>query len=550
MRTSHLIPAVHRPFPSPTSPYSPAMLASLRRTQASAQAFSQKIAPHLPAAASQPAGHDRDSSLILPLSLHLPKPITTQLISLGVEPAISQQISSALVCAAESLQKSCMENYQRRAQLPQMRAQFSQDSKLPHLIISVYSAIYNKVIGDWTSYILRDFVPRLLQAQTRSSSQHATSLLEELFSTNLFPTQFEKYELASKCEPDYRQVHNWSQNCEGLEFAQKPASPLVKGLEESTVQKLLLDDLDAEEGSRKHDGLFDRRDVGDRSLVSYADPCPGFHLSGAEHAFPTAYPPQCSYDPFPMSQDVRSFPRPWLRTPSSPQKRPMIDVAELTAAFAKLSVADSSVTPPYAHNRRRLKNPSSPFVGFNTPCSRAPHPAFIRRTRRTTRTACASSRRPTPTEHTPSSRHLSVASPIPSAAASPVQQATSASPSPKRTLPHRVPKHPPAYRPAPGSPPYPNMRQKSSVSSRVSSTLSSSTLSSSGSDVESPLMTPLLLPDHELPDNIPSFDLRKVLSDPWFQSTGLTSDGIVPTMLTLHSDGLNPQPLSIESAAR
>ncbi|RPD82383.1 hypothetical protein L226DRAFT_24541 [Lentinus tigrinus ALCF2SS1-7] len=251
-----------------------------------------------------------------------------------------------------------------------------------------------------------------------------------------------------------------------------------------------------------------------------------------------------------MSQDIRSFPCPWPRTPSSPRETRVVDVAELTAAFAKLSITDSSVTPPYTHKRRRLKEPSSPFVGFNSPCSRAPHPAFIRRTRRTTRTTCASSCRPIPTEHTASSGRPSAASPMPSTAASPVPQATSPSPLPKRTLPHRVPKHPPAYRPAPSSSPYPNMRQKSSVSSRVSSTLSSSTLSSSGSDVESPLMTPLLLPGHEHQDNIPSFDLGKALSDPWFHSTGLTSDGAIQTMLTLHSDGLNPQPLSLESAAR
>ncbi|RPD82384.1 hypothetical protein L226DRAFT_24547 [Lentinus tigrinus ALCF2SS1-7] len=165
MRTTHL-PTGPRPSPSATSSYSLAMLASLRRIQTSAEAILQKVAPHLPAVASQPAGHERDSSLPLPLSLHLPKPITTQLISLGVEPAISQQISSVLVCVAERLQKSCIEDYQCRA-----RAQSNQDSKLSHLILMMYSTIYTKTINNWTSGILQGLVPWVLQAQTQPSSQ-------------------------------------------------------------------------------------------------------------------------------------------------------------------------------------------------------------------------------------------------------------------------------------------------------------------------------------------------------------------------------------------
>lgn len=105
-----------------------------------------------------------------------------------------------------------------------------------------------------------------------------------------------------------------------------------------------------------------------------------FKFETPPHAFPTTFPPHCSYDPFPVETKSYSFPPPiWMRTPATtlPSHRtPTLDA--LIADFAtKLNLRDQL-------SKERRKDPSSSvpksawFAATQTIPSPAPHPAFIR----------------------------------------------------------------------------------------------------------------------------------------------------------------------------
>ena len=111
------------------------------------------------------------------------------------------------------------------------------------------------------------------------------------------------------------------------------------------------------------------------------------------HAFPSPYPPTCSYDPFPIAPDQRMFHVSWspvCRTPVKNTKaNPTVD--ELVRAMAQLTLTDihsaevDQARPSLLKAIGSSQQPSSPVIGFTTLCCRAPHPALLRTSKRTAR---------------------------------------------------------------------------------------------------------------------------------------------------------------------
>ena len=223
----------------------------------------------------------------------------------------------------------------------------------------------------------------------------------------------------------------------------------------------------------------------------------GLQFHAPAHAFPSVYPPVCSYDPFPDSPERRALELPWIRTRiSSPPIRQTIDVSDLTSLFAQLTLGDEpphvlSTMLPVSSSHLFIHRPSWLHSGFVTPCARAPLPALVR-TSKPGRHVCpavvpsnASRERQTPIRQgrRTSPFHLQDSS-LQAADTAPTRR-------PKRALPRRFPNNPPSHPPSP--PPH----SEFSMLSRSSSV--SSKASISGSDIDSPPRTPqplvLILPD-------------------------------------------------------
>lgn len=95
------------------------------------------------------------------------------------------------------------------------------------------------------------------------------------------------------------------------------------------------------------------------------------------HAFPSSYPPSCSYDPFPSKFDVTNFGAPkWLRCPMTTAVRhPTLDIDGLVDRFSRINILDDS------SSRSRGSADSSAAVAAITVIPfPAPLPALIRGT--------------------------------------------------------------------------------------------------------------------------------------------------------------------------
>lgn len=152
-----------------------------------------------------------------------------------------------------------------------------------------------------------------------------------------------------------------------------------------------------------------------------------------------------------------------------------VDVDGLSAAFGRLSIEDASQSHrgASASNAPKACSPiRPPCIGFTTPCARAPHPALVWS--------------PMPTHSR--RRHIQVGATHDSHAPK------AACPSPRRTLPRRVPRHP--FMRSSVCPPWPTPRlhDANQPHRTVSSLSTSSSYHASDSEGDSPISTPPLLP--------------------------------------------------------
>ncbi|KAH9858017.1 hypothetical protein C2E23DRAFT_159657 [Lenzites betulinus] len=258
------------------------MISALRRTRLTAEALMKRAAPH----ANPPKESALPSHCSPDLALPAPDPLKKQLVSLGVNESSAAQISSAFVQSATRLKEICASDYHRRRQSPHILTHFNHDTKSSALIPSAYLAIYTRTLDNWASYLIHNITPRVLEAQSKREAeggstsrkkvfnQSAVPFLEQFFEGNAFPSRLEKFELASKCNMEYRQIHVWFQNRRSRhrKEGKRPRRPsgdssLLRELEETVVDALLPpgpeDELEIFSGAcNRHtlDGRYSTRD--------------------------------------------------------------------------------------------------------------------------------------------------------------------------------------------------------------------------------------------------------------------------------------------------
>ncbi|KAI0719961.1 hypothetical protein C8T65DRAFT_22885 [Cerioporus squamosus] len=272
----------------------------------SAQSLARKTAPYAVALPSIPRSHNSSPSTTT-LVLCPPKPLTPRLASLGVDEATAARISSSMDAAASRLKELCEAELQRRLKTP---SPYFDDARSFSRIPATLGAIYTRAVNAWTTYLVDDVAPRVLRLQEyirskahtqtkRPFNTGAVPLLESFFEENAFPTRLEKHELAAKSDMGFRQIHVWFQNHrrrsrqEGRELKRRAASgPLPEELEQSIIDALLPSHLDEADSDETSD---------DDALVNSQT----FRFNPPPHAFPSPWPPLCSYDPFPIAPGER-----------------------------------------------------------------------------------------------------------------------------------------------------------------------------------------------------------------------------------------------------
>ncbi|KAJ8457220.1 hypothetical protein ONZ51_g11667 [Trametes cubensis] len=458
---------------------------ALRHTSRLARASAAKLAARI-SLASCPA-----TSAFTLDDLHLPttEPIISQLIPLGVDASLAQRISSTLSEATYRLRRLCETDYRDRCLQLAKQPYFAE----PHavaLVPSTYATLFQKTVSEWSSYILNNFTPRLLAAYRnlhrraqspakRPFNHGAIPMLERFFAENAFPSRLEKYELASQCDMDYRQIHVWNRRSrlrkDGIELKRRQASDELLGNIAKSLDALLPGSPDEEDdpdesSNRVHDD-------------PYSALAPGFKAPA--HAFPSPYPPLCAYDPFPIGKSL-GFELPWPRTcnpqPLRAQSQRDVNVTDLVRTFADLCIEDSHDYARKVDSTERNNSTTErlPDIGRAIRCPRAPLPALIRPYPSATWPSYSAYR--SSACHSPSTRHS-----IHSATFGSTSRLSSPSPclaidaaasrrAPRRTLPRRLPKHPPS-------------RGSVRVQSPRSTSISSDCWGSE-SDPDSPLSTP------------------------------------------------------------
>ncbi|KAI0654244.1 hypothetical protein C8Q70DRAFT_1029633 [Cubamyces menziesii] len=444
-----------------------------------------RTAQRFPRPVSSPTTSTPAADLVLPP----PGPIISQLVALGVGRDAAESVSSAFLRAASRLKSGCEADFRRRWKSLGTRRRYFQDDQSASLLSTAYTNIYTKQLNDWTTYLLEDVTPRVLRAQAlrttclagpsrnsqqrRPFNQNAIPVLEAFFAQNAFPSRLEKYELASKCDMEYRQIHVWFQNRrsrlrkEGKEPKRPVSAPTVlEELERTVIDTLLPPDATGEDASEE-----------ENQVTSCTEVCASDSLNAVRppHAYPSPYPPLCPYDPFPGSPESRSLITPWPRQyrPTN-AAHPSIEISDLAEAFDRMKLSESEPIGPT--RLEGVAKVSSPCIGFATRCFRAPHPALIR-----TFDVATIVQRTANQERRIGDRWVSATNS--SESQEPTLHATSPSPCrPKRRLPRRVPRYNPTH-------------HSGAIShqpvARLPMRLSSS---SSESDADSPLVTPLLLP--------------------------------------------------------
>ncbi len=144
------------------------MLAALQRTRSLLLESARKHQLYAP----PPTAPSGPSFAVNSLPLPLVEPLWPQLIALGGRDVHARQIPSSLDQATQRLRDVCQDDYRRRQQ--SIRTLF-QDLKGLSRVHKTYCTIYTTTLKQWTSYVLNDFVPRLLATRNSHRETRSTS---------------------------------------------------------------------------------------------------------------------------------------------------------------------------------------------------------------------------------------------------------------------------------------------------------------------------------------------------------------------------------------
>nr|WDY60859.1 HD MAT HD2 protein [Rhizopogon vinicolor] len=338
---------------------------------------------------------------IVGIALPDPPPIQPALIAVGAHPEISLAMEQSYQKRAAELRalyhSTATLLCSNQAQYPS-KFRYVSDQK----ILSVFTELYLKQLVSWREENVALYLKHTSTADKTQASSGAPKfnheyvpLLEHFFAENPFPTHADKVFLAKKSAMTYRQIHVWFQNRrnrmkkEGRELKKKsaaegatlPLDTLYQRMEKFIVPE-------GKEVHTSHSSPPDSTGNEEDEMPSVADSRHNPLESPAPlHAFPSTYPPSCSYDPFPSRNGVTNFGAPkWLRRPmNTPVRHSPLDIDGFIDQFSRMNILDDS------SSRLRGKGDSFSAVAAITVIPPpAPHPALIRGTLANITAVCGS----------------------------------------------------------------------------------------------------------------------------------------------------------------
>ncbi|KAG9314044.1 hypothetical protein JVU11DRAFT_4823 [Chiua virens] len=318
-----------------------------------------------------------------------PPPIFPALVAAGAKPEVAQAMQAAYHQHACEFRERALATisraYSKFAQIPSPSSRPSDET-----MIAAFEKVYFKKLNSWISEgvaLLQAKGPSVLRCrEDNESAQVKTSktfnyqyvpLLEQFFEKNPFPTHADKVFLAKKSDMTYRQIHVWFQNRRNRTKKVSHKKPV------SEVTTIPLDTPIRETGkfavsrTAKQDAPPSGRSVSVSSSTKISHDLGGV---APRHAFPTTYPPNSNYDPFP-SIPIFSVPK-WPRRPVTSQhpRQSNIDVDELTEKFSRLNVWDDYLDRSRRKAGKVTCDSSAATCAITVRPSPAPHPACIRTT--------------------------------------------------------------------------------------------------------------------------------------------------------------------------
>ncbi|KAH9949426.1 hypothetical protein B0H21DRAFT_728964 [Amylocystis lapponica] len=359
------------------------------------------------------------------LVLPAPKPLTSDLVAIGLDFASAEKFSDAYLKSAMQLKTECEIQFRRANDACcQINRRFHQNLDNPKSQSLLQAAFLSRCTRAWKSWahqVINVFGVQLVEGRRRRKydtesmllkgssprrkfKQNAVPILQGFFDHNAFPSRSDKEDLAARTDMEYRQINVWFQNRrnrykkDGKELKRAGAfRDLPPELGNSLAEILSDDDLASD--ADLHSFV-----AGEPSIVRHGNN-QGFQLDAAPHAFPAPYPPPCAYDPFPIQKDSRHFATPWPRmaAESHSQRSPCVDMTQLSGLFEKLRVTDavrkgdrrpSAVPRTSVQSRTRWSDKSAAAIGFTTAVPLAPLPSFLPAT-----TVAVASKRPIPAIH-------------------------------------------------------------------------------------------------------------------------------------------------------
>ncbi|KAG1754860.1 homeodomain protein 2 [Suillus paluster] len=314
-------------------------------------------------------------------------PIQHALMAAGACPKISLAIDQAYQKRAADLRALC-----HSAVMQICSNQYSSNFGYApdHKVLSVFTDIYLKQLVSWREQCVILYLKHSSTSDRAGTSSCAPKfnheyvpLLEYFFAENPFPTHADKAFLAKKSAMTYRQIHVWFQNRrnrmkkEGQVLRKKPVAEGATLPLDNLYQRM--EKFIVPEEKKAHTSHSSPPDsitnLDDEVFIVTDSQRNPLESLAPLHAFPSSYPPSCSYDPFPSRNGVTNFGVPkWFRRPmNTVVQRPPSDIDGLVDCFSRINILDD----PGAHSRGNVDSFAAVAAITVIPFS-APLPALIR----------------------------------------------------------------------------------------------------------------------------------------------------------------------------
>ncbi|KAG2155592.1 homeodomain protein 2 [Suillus clintonianus] len=292
------------------------------------------------------------------ISLPDPPPLQPALMAAGACPEISLAMDQEYQKRAAELRAFC---HSTVGHVCSNQAQYSPKFRYvpEQKLLPAFTELYLRQLAAWREDCVVLYLKHSSTVDNAQRSSGTTKfnheyvpLLEYFFAENPFPTQADKAFLAKKSAMSYRQIHVWFQNRrnrmkkEGQVLRKKPVAEGATLPLDNLYQRM--EKFIVPEERRAHTAHSSLPDLptkqGDEMMSITDNRCNPLESLAPLHAFPSEYPPSCSYDPFPSRNGVTNFGAPeWLRRPSNKAvRRPSLDIDGLVDYFSRINILDDS----------------------------------------------------------------------------------------------------------------------------------------------------------------------------------------------------------------